>query len=247
MVLFRPARSRATTSTTSGRSSSRRAALRRASSRRGCCVRRGRTFAAFLASSATIALLLISGGDRALPEPHHLDDRPGLQPDRSTNAASADNTLEVALIVALIGMPFVLLVHGRRLLHLPRQGDGRHGRLLGDVERRRRTDHRLTMRPLPGARRPRGRAARPRARGRLRGWPSGRRRRRPAASSPRPGLLSLVVAGVVVEGAPLATATLPCIAGLAALAVAARAAACSAARSWPSAPRPPQARLCDRT
>jgi cytochrome d ubiquinol oxidase subunit II len=71
-------------------------------------IRRGHEFRAFLCSSAMIGLLLISGGI-------------GLYPnliistiDRSDNltiftAASAQNTLEVALIIALIGMPFVLL------------------------------------------------------------------------------------------------------------------------------------------
>jgi cytochrome d ubiquinol oxidase subunit II len=71
-------------------------------------IRRGQEFHAFLCSSAMIGLLLISGGI-------------GLYPnliistiDRADNltiftAASAQNTLEVALIIALIGMPFVLL------------------------------------------------------------------------------------------------------------------------------------------
>jgi cytochrome d ubiquinol oxidase subunit II len=72
------------------------------------CIRRGQEFRAFVCSSAMIGLLLISGGI-------------GLYPnliistiDRSDNltiftAAAAQNTLEIALIIALIGMPFVLL------------------------------------------------------------------------------------------------------------------------------------------
>jgi cytochrome d ubiquinol oxidase subunit II len=71
-------------------------------------IRRGETFRAFLCSSATIGLLLVSGGI-------------GLYPNLITstidpaydltifNAASADNTLQVCLFIALIGMPFVLL------------------------------------------------------------------------------------------------------------------------------------------
>ena len=45
------------------------------------------------------------------------------------NAAAADNTLMVCLIVALIGIPFVLL-YRRRLLHLPGQDRSRLARLL---------------------------------------------------------------------------------------------------------------------
>ena len=37
------------------------------------------------------------------------------------NAASAENTLLVCLIVAVIGIPFILAVHRRRVLLLPRQ------------------------------------------------------------------------------------------------------------------------------
>ena len=56
-----------------------------------------------------IALLLISGGDRHLSEPAHLDDRPGLQPDGHAMPRPPTTRLMVCLIVALIGIPFVLL------------------------------------------------------------------------------------------------------------------------------------------
>ena len=71
-------------------------------------VRRGDDFRASCASSATIALLLISGGVGLYPNLiiSTIDPAYNLT---IFNAASADNTLVVALIFALIGMPFVLL------------------------------------------------------------------------------------------------------------------------------------------
>jgi cytochrome bd ubiquinol oxidase subunit II len=70
-------------------------------------MRRGEEFRAFLASSATIALLLVSGGIGLYPNLILST----TNPDYSLtvyNAAAADNTLQVCLIVAIIGMPFVL-------------------------------------------------------------------------------------------------------------------------------------------
>jgi cytochrome bd ubiquinol oxidase subunit II len=70
-------------------------------------VRRGEDFRAFIASSVMIALLLISGGIGLYPNLIV----PTLDPAYSLtifNAASADNTLVICLIFALIGMPFVL-------------------------------------------------------------------------------------------------------------------------------------------
>jgi cytochrome d ubiquinol oxidase subunit II len=71
-------------------------------------VRRGEDFRAFLASSAMIGLLLISGGVGLYPNLiiSTIDPAYSLT---IFNAASADNTLVVTLIVAIIGMPFVLL------------------------------------------------------------------------------------------------------------------------------------------
>ena len=69
--------------------------------------RRGDDFRAFLASSATIALLLVSGAIGLFPNLIVST----TNPDYSLtvyNAASADNTLQVCLVVALIGMPFVI-------------------------------------------------------------------------------------------------------------------------------------------
>ena len=71
-------------------------------------LRPGETFWAFLASSAMIALLLISGAVGIYPEPAHLDDRPGLQPDDLQRRVGGEHA-DVCLIVALIGIPFVLL------------------------------------------------------------------------------------------------------------------------------------------
>jgi cytochrome bd ubiquinol oxidase subunit II len=71
-------------------------------------LRRGDAFRAFLFSSATIGLLLVSGGIGLFPNLiiSTLDPAYSLTID---NAAAAENTLQVALIIALIGMPFVLL------------------------------------------------------------------------------------------------------------------------------------------
>jgi cytochrome d ubiquinol oxidase subunit II len=71
-------------------------------------VRRGRDFHAFLCSSAMIALLLISGGIGLFPNLIISTTDPA-NSLTIYNAASAQNTLEITLIVALIGMPFVLL------------------------------------------------------------------------------------------------------------------------------------------
>lgn len=71
-------------------------------------VRRGEAFRAFLCSSAMIGLLLVSGGIGLFP---NLIISTIDRADDLTiyTAASAENTLQVALIIALIGMPFVLL------------------------------------------------------------------------------------------------------------------------------------------
>ena len=71
-------------------------------------IRRGEAFKAFLCSSAMIGLLLISGGIGLSPSliVSTVDPAYSLT---IFNAASAQNTLEVALVIALIGIPFVLL------------------------------------------------------------------------------------------------------------------------------------------
>jgi cytochrome bd ubiquinol oxidase subunit II len=71
-------------------------------------VRRGEMFRAFIASSAMIALLIVSGAIGIYPNLLISTTDPAYNLT-VTNAASADNTLTVALIVAIIGMPFVLL------------------------------------------------------------------------------------------------------------------------------------------
>jgi cytochrome bd ubiquinol oxidase subunit II len=70
-------------------------------------VRRGEDFRAFLASSVMIALLLISGGIGLYPNliVSTIDPAYSLT---IFNAASADNTLAICLIVAVIGIPFIL-------------------------------------------------------------------------------------------------------------------------------------------
>lgn len=74
-------------------------------------VRQGREFLAFAASGATIALLVVSGAIGLFPNliVSTLDAANNLT---VYNAASQDNTLVVCLVVALIGMPFVLLYTG---------------------------------------------------------------------------------------------------------------------------------------
>jgi cytochrome d ubiquinol oxidase subunit II len=71
-------------------------------------VQTGRDFEAFVASAAMIALLLFSAAIGLYPNLiiSTIDPAYNLT---TTNASSADDTLTVALIVALIGMPFVLL------------------------------------------------------------------------------------------------------------------------------------------
>ena len=71
-------------------------------------VRRGETFRAFISSSAMIALLIISGAIGIYPNLLISTTDPAYNLT-VTNAASADNTLTVTLIVAIIGVPFVLL------------------------------------------------------------------------------------------------------------------------------------------
>jgi cytochrome d ubiquinol oxidase subunit II len=71
-------------------------------------LRRGRRFHAFVASAATIGLLIISGAIGLYPNLLISTTDPANNLT-VTNAAAADNTLTVALIVAVIGIPFVLL------------------------------------------------------------------------------------------------------------------------------------------
>ena len=71
-------------------------------------VRDERDFPAFIASSATIALLIISGAVGMYP--NLLISSENAQYNLTvSNAASADNTLKVMLVVAIIGIPLVLL------------------------------------------------------------------------------------------------------------------------------------------
>jgi cytochrome d ubiquinol oxidase subunit II len=71
-------------------------------------LRRGDAFTAFVLSSATIGLLLVSGGIGLFPNLIISTVAPAYSLTID-NAAAAQNTLEVALVIALIGMPFVLL------------------------------------------------------------------------------------------------------------------------------------------
>jgi cytochrome d ubiquinol oxidase subunit II len=71
-------------------------------------LRAGQPFRAFLSSSAMIALLLISGAVGIFPNLLISTTDPAYNLT-ITNAASADNTLVVCLIFAVIGIPFVLL------------------------------------------------------------------------------------------------------------------------------------------
>ena len=71
-------------------------------------VRDGRDRAAFVCSAAVIGMLLIAGGIGLYPN-LLISTTDAAYSLTTTNAAAADNTLQVTLIVALIGMPFVLL------------------------------------------------------------------------------------------------------------------------------------------
>ena len=71
-------------------------------------VRQGREFAAFLASAATIALLVISGAVGMFPNLIISTTDPAYNLT-IYNAASEENTLLVCLVVAVIGIPFILL------------------------------------------------------------------------------------------------------------------------------------------
>ena len=77
-----------------------------------------------------IGLLLISGGVGLYPN-LIISTTDAAYNLTIFNAASAENTLVVTLIVAVIGMPFVLLYSDRRVLHLPGQDRRRPARLLG--------------------------------------------------------------------------------------------------------------------
>lgn len=71
-------------------------------------LRAGRDFGAFVASGAMIGLLIVSAAIGMYPRLLISSTDPAFDLTVS-NAAAADNTLTVALVVALIGMPFVLL------------------------------------------------------------------------------------------------------------------------------------------
>ena len=71
-------------------------------------LKRGSDFTAFLASSAMIAFLMLSVAVGMFP--NLLISNMNTQYNLTiTNAASQPNTLTVMLIIAVIGMPFVLL------------------------------------------------------------------------------------------------------------------------------------------
>jgi cytochrome d ubiquinol oxidase subunit II len=74
-------------------------------------VRRGLEFRAFLCSAAVIALLLFSVGIGLFPNLLISTTNPQYNLTVS-NAASASNTLTILLIIAVIGLPFVLLYTG---------------------------------------------------------------------------------------------------------------------------------------
>ncbi len=71
-------------------------------------MQQGREFLAFLGSAATIGLLIVSGAIGIFPN-LIISTTDAANNLTIYNASAADNTLQVCLIVALIGMPFVLL------------------------------------------------------------------------------------------------------------------------------------------
>ena len=92
-------------------------------------VRQGREFAAFLASAATIALLVISGAAGMFPNLIVSTTDPAYNLT-IYNAASADNTLRRVPDLRRDRDPVHPGVHRRRLLLLPRQDHGRLARVL---------------------------------------------------------------------------------------------------------------------
>ena len=94
--------------------------------------REGRDCRAFLVPRLMIALLLIAGGIGLYPN-LLISTTDAAYSLTTTNAAAADNTLQVVLIVALIGMPVRAAVHQRRVLHLPGQGGSRARGLLNRI------------------------------------------------------------------------------------------------------------------
>ena len=168
-------------------------------------VRRGEAFRAFLLSSATIGLLLVSGGVGLYPEPHHLDHRPGLQPDdlqrrggRQHARRGADHRAHRDAVRAAL--------HGRRLLHLPGQDRRRHARLLGRRRLAGAARARSATADRPSAACSRARPGARRA-ARASGSPAGSWRRRWWSSAAY--LTSVVVAEVFLGGATLPTVAPP--------------------------------------
>ena len=84
----------------------------------------GRDFRAFLCSSAMIALLIISGAIGMYPNLLISTTDPAYNLT-ITNAAAADNTLHGRARDRAHRHALRAALHDRRLLHLPRQGDGR--------------------------------------------------------------------------------------------------------------------------
>jgi cytochrome d ubiquinol oxidase subunit II len=74
----------------------------------GMALRRGRDGTAFLSAAATVALLLVALAAGLYPNLLISTTNPEYSMTAS-NAASAPETLTVMLVVAVIGMPFVLL------------------------------------------------------------------------------------------------------------------------------------------
>ena len=89
----------------------------------------GAGFCAFLASGAMIALLLFSAAAGLYPNLliSTIDPAYNLT---IFNAASESNTLTVMLVIALIGLPFVLLYTAGAPLYFPGQGETDAAKLL---------------------------------------------------------------------------------------------------------------------
>ena len=168
------------------------------SSRRGCSSAAAEMFRAFIASAAMIALLLISGAIGLYPNLLISTTDPAYNLT-VINAASADNTLAVTLIVAVIGMPFVLLYTA-----------GVYYFFRGKVDRRRATATRHAVgRIATDARRATARASPdgrllayvPAARRLLAAAVAWRVRSPPSCVIAAAWLLSLVIAAVFLDGA----------------------------------------------
>ena len=84
-------------------------------------IHHGRDFRAFLSSCAAMAALMLLFGVGMYPDLVAASTDPA-NSLTVYNAASSQETLRIMLVIAIIGVPLVLGVHGKHLLGIQRQG-----------------------------------------------------------------------------------------------------------------------------